>query len=268
MSDQRGYSSADLPLYYEWHGTAGAARPALLLLHGGGSTIESNWGRLIPALRGQRRLLAVELQGHGRTSAGAGPASFEGSADGVAALLKELGVAPVDVLGFSNGGQVALQLAIRHPGSVRRLVVASAPYRRDGMIDGFWDGLAAATYHDLPAPYREADLAVSGDPRHAERMFHLDRELMLTGFQDFPDELVASIAAPTLVVGADQDVVRVGHAAGLASLIPGARLLIVPGNHGGYLGETLAAADDPGALQRTLPFITGFFDEMGAHGGA
>ncbi|WP_433383774.1 alpha/beta fold hydrolase [Actinoplanes sp. CA-142083] len=251
------FSSAGLPLYYEWHGQ-GVQHP-LLLIHGGGSTIESNWGRLIPALDDSRRILAVELQGHGRTTAGDKPASFEGSADGVAALLQELNIGPIDVLGFSNGGQVAMQLAARHPVAVRRLVAASAPFRRSGMIEGFWDGMAAGTFADLPAPYREADLAVSGDPAHAERMFHLDRELMLTGFRDFPDSLLASIAAPTLVVAADQDVVRREHTVELAGLIPDARLLIVPGNHGDYLGE-LAAAGDPGPLARTLPFLVDFLD--------
>lgn len=260
MSDEHGYSSAELPLYYEWHGEARESRPPLLLIHGGGSTIESNWGLLIPALAGSRRMLAVELQGHGRTGPGEHPASFEGSADGVAALLAELGTGPVDVLGFSNGGQVALQLAIRHPQAVRRLIVASAPFRRDGMIDGFWEALEAGTFADLPAPYHEADLAVSGDPAHAERMFHLDRNLMLTGFTDFPDDLVASIAAPVLLVVADQDVVRVEHTVRLASVIPGARLLVVPGSHGDYLGELLAAAGATGPLERTLPFLTGFLD--------
>jgi pimeloyl-ACP methyl ester carboxylesterase len=205
-------------------------------------------------------MLAVELQGHGRTGPGDHAASFEGSADGVAALLAELAVGAVDVLGFSNGGQVAMRLAIRHPNAVRRLVVASAPVRRDGMVDGFWDGLAAATYADLPEPYRKADLAVSGDPVHAERMFHLDRELMLTGFTDWPDALVASITAPTLVVAADQDVIRTEHTVLLASLIPNARMLIVPGNHGDYLGELAAAAGDTGPLQRTMPFIVDFLD--------
>lgn len=255
------FSGGDLPLYHEWHGTSRGSAPPLLLVHGGGSTIESNWGRLIPALEGTRRLLAVELQGHGRTGPGDGPASFEGSADGVAALLEEIGAGPVDVLGFSNGGQVAMQLAARHPHSVRRLVVASAPFRRDGMVDGFWAGMAAATYAGLPEPYRQADLAVSGDPEHAERMFQLDRELMLTGFTDWPQELVASIGAPTLVVVADRDVVRVEHAVTLAGLIRGARLLVVPGNHGDYLGE-LAAAGDDGPLRRTLPFLTGFLDDQ------
>jgi len=254
-----GYSTAELPLYFEWHGTPDDSHPPLLLVHGGGSTIESNWGRLIPAMAASRRMLAVELQGHGRTGPGTGSASFEGSADGVAALLEELAVGPVDVLGFSNGGQVAMQLAIRHPAAVRRLVVASAPFRRDGMVDGFWDGLAAGTFADLPQPYREADLAVSGDPAHAERMFHLDRELMLTGFTDWPDAMVASITASTLVVTADRDVIRPEHAVRLAGLIPDARLLIVPGNHGDYLGE-LAAAGDPGPLHRTLPFIVDFLD--------
>jgi len=261
VRDEHGYSSAELPLYFEWHGKSPGSGPLLLLVHGGGSTIESNWGRLIPALESSRRMLAVELQGHGRTRSGDRAASFEGSADGVAALLEELSVGPVDVLGFSNGGQVGMQLAIRHPRAVRRLIVASAPFRRDGMVDGFWDGLAGATYADFPEPYREADRAVSGDPAHAERMFRLDRELMLTGFADWPDSLVASITAPTLVVAADRDVVRTEHAVLLASCIPNARLLIVPGNHGDYLGELVAAAGDPGPLRRALPFLVAFLDQ-------
>jgi pimeloyl-ACP methyl ester carboxylesterase len=126
------------------------------------------------------------------------------------------------------------------------------------MVDGFWDGLAAATYRDLPEPYREADLGVSGDPSHAERMFHLDRELMLTGFTDWPDALLASINASTLVVAGDRDVIRAAHSVLLASLIPNARLLIVPGNHGDYLGEVLAAAGDLGPLRRAFPFLSDF----------
>jgi pimeloyl-ACP methyl ester carboxylesterase len=184
-----------------------------------------------------------------RTDCGYSSASFEGSADGVASLLDELSIGKVDVLGFSNGGQVAMQLAIRHPAIVRRLIAASAPFRRDGMVEGFWDGLAAATYIDLPQPYRDADLAVSGDPAHAENMFRLDRELMLTGFTDWPDALVSSITAPTLVAAGDRDVVRTEHSVRLASLIPNARLLIMPGTHGDYLGELAAAAGDLGPLQ-------------------
>jgi pimeloyl-ACP methyl ester carboxylesterase len=205
-------------------------------------------------------VLATELQGHGRAGSGSRPPSFESSADGVAALLQELSSGTVDVLGFSNGGQVGMQLAIRHPHAIRRLIVASAPFRRDGMVDGFWESLAAATYSDMPEVYREADLAVSGDPAHAEKMFHLDRELMLTAFTNWPDALVKSITAPTLVVAADRDVIRTEHSVLLASVIPNARLLIVPGNHGDYLGELAAATGDPGPLQRTLPFLIDFLD--------
>lgn len=246
-------------LHREWHGDPDSPLPPLLLIHGGGSTIETNWALLLPRVAPTRSVLAVELQGHGRTISGDRPASFEGSANDVAAVLSELKLGPVDVLGFSNGGQVALQLAARYPAAVRRLIVASAPVRRSGMIDGFWDGLAAGTFADLPAPYREADLAVSRDPEHARRMFELDRELML-GFEDFSDDLLASVAAPTLVVGADRDVVRPEHFVELASLLPDARLLIVPGSHGDYLGERLAAAGDAAALGRTLPHLLAFLD--------
>jgi pimeloyl-ACP methyl ester carboxylesterase len=86
--------------------------------------------------------------------------------------------------------------------------------------------IPTATYADLPAPYREA-----------------------------------SITVPTLVVAADRDVVRTEHAVLLASRIPNARLLIVPGNHGDYLGELVAAAGDPGPLRRTLPFLVSFLDQ-------
>ncbi|MDR6972207.1 alpha/beta fold hydrolase [Leifsonia shinshuensis] len=248
-----------IPLYRAWFGDPDSPHPPLLLIHGGGSTIETNWGLLLPLVAPTRSVLAVELQGHGRTPSGDRPASFEGSADDVAAVLESLGVGPVDVLGFSNGGQVALQLAARHPDLVRRLIAASAPVRRSGMVDGFWDRLAAGTFDDLPAPYRDADLAVSRDPEHARRMFELDRELML-GFEDFPDALLASVAAPTLVVGADRDVVRASHFVELAALLPDARLLIVPGIHGDYLGERLAAAGDPASLRRTLPHLLAFLD--------
>jgi pimeloyl-ACP methyl ester carboxylesterase len=247
-------------LHREWHGDEDSPLPPVLLIHGGGSTIPSNWGALIPLLAVSRSVLAVELQGHGRTEVGEREPSFEASADDVEAVLAELGLTAVDVLGFSNGGQVALQLAARHPGRVRRLVLASAPVRRDAMVDGFWEGLAAGTFEDMPRAFVEADLAVSRDPAHARRMFELDQRLML-GFEDFADELVSSVTAPTLVVGADRDVVRADHLVDLAALLPDARLLIVPGNHGDYLGEVFASGGDDRALRRVLPQLLAFLDE-------
>lgn len=259
MSHEHGYSTGELPLYYEVHGDPHPERPPLLLIHGGGSTIASNWGALLPHLVTTRRVLAVELQGHGHTGSTDRAPSFDASADDVAALLDQLGGGAVDVLGFSNGGQVALRLAIRRPELVRRLIAASAPFRRDGMIDGFWPGLEHSGFDDMPAIFREADLAASGDPAHARRMFDLDRALML-GFTDWPDDDLRAVRSPTLVVVGDQDVVTVEHTLLLADLIPDARLLVLPSNHGAYLGELAAAAGDLGLMRATVPLLLGFLD--------
>lgn len=246
-------------LHREWHGDEDSPLPPLLLIHGGGSTITSNWGMLLPLLEPSRSVLAVELQGHGRTPAGDRAPSFEASADDVDAVLAELALGLVDVLGFSNGGQVALQLAARHPARVRRLVLASTPFRRDGMIDGFWEALAGGRFDDMPRVFVDADRAVNADPAHARRMFELDQQLML-GFQDFPDELIAGVSAPTLVIGADRDVIRAAHLLRLAELLPDARLLIVPGGHGDYLGEQLAAAGDSGPVRALVPYLLDFLN--------
>lgn len=215
-------------LHHEWHGDEDSPHPPLLLIHGGGSTIPSNWGMLLPLLERDRSVLAVELQGHGRTAAGDRAPSLEASADDVAAVLGELRVGPVDVLGFGTGGQVALQLAARHPGLVRRLVLASTPVRKDAMADGFGDGLAAGT------------------------------------FEDVPGEVIASVSAPTLVAGADRDAVRAEHFVLLSSQLPYGRLLIVPGIHGDYVGERTAAAGDDRALKAFLPYLLAFLDAPGA----
>ena len=251
--------TAPLDLYREVHGEP-TDRPPLLVVHGGGSTIDSNFGALIPWLTPTRQVLAVELQGHGRTPSTSRVASFEHSADDVAAVLAHMDVGPVDVLGFSNGGHVALQLAMRHPQRVRRQIIASASFRRDGMVEGFWEGLAGAGSDALPAPYREEDRRLNPHrPDHAEELFATDQGQMLR-FTDWDEGGLRAITTPTLVVGADRDVIRTSHTAELAHLIPGARLLIVPGNHGDYLGELLGAAGDTRAMHRTLPFLLEFLD--------
>ena len=248
-----------LPLYHQIHGSPRPRTATLLLIHGGGATIETNWGALLPVVSQTRQVVAVELQGHGRTPSTERLPTFEHSADDVAALLRTLGPDPVDVLGFSNGGNVALRLAMRHPELVRRQVVASAFYRRAGMIDGFWDGMLAGTIADMPPVYLEADAALNPDPAHQQQLFDLDSGQMRR-FQDWPAEDLASVTAPTLIVAADQDVVRTEHTVEMAALIPGARVLIVPGNHGDYIGEVLAAGGDDTAMRQTLPWILRFLD--------
>jgi pimeloyl-ACP methyl ester carboxylesterase len=123
-------------MYYEVHGRREGV--PLVPLHGGGSTIEVTYGRLIPFLAGSRRVIAVEEQGHGRTTDREAPVAFDTSAEDIAALLRHLKVEQADLFGFSNGASVALQVAIRHPELVRRLVFASSMTRKDGAHPEFW----------------------------------------------------------------------------------------------------------------------------------
>ena len=252
-------TSAHLDLYHEVHGEPRPETAPLLLIHGGGSTIGTNWAALLPVVSRTRQVIAVELQAHGRTPATTRPASFENSADDVAALLRRLDPGPVDVLGFSNGGSVAMRLAMRHPALVRRQIVASAQFRRDGMIDGFWDGMAQASLDNMPDVYQEADLALNPDPAHLDELFRVDTQQM-KNFTDWADDELRAMNVPTLFVCGDQDVIRAEHVMEAARLTPGARLLILPGNHGDYLGEVLAANGDLTAMNRALPFLLAFLD--------
>jgi pimeloyl-ACP methyl ester carboxylesterase len=126
---ETGYAPINgLSMYYEIYGEG---RP-LILLHGAYMTIDT-MGPILPGLAATRQVIAAEQQGHGHTADIDRPITYEQMADDTAALLAHLDVGEADVFGFSMGGGVALQLAIRHPAVVRRLVVASASYTSDGM---------------------------------------------------------------------------------------------------------------------------------------
>src|SRR4051794_10017085 len=113
-----------------WHEEHGGGEP-LVLLHGGFWSIEL-FGPLLDALAKQRRGVAVELQGHGHTPDADRPLRYETCADDVAALIRHLGLGPVDVLGYSLGAGTAVRIAVQHPDVVRRLIVVSTPARRTG----------------------------------------------------------------------------------------------------------------------------------------
>src|ERR1700733_4723749 len=116
-----GYSEVNgLTMYYEVHGQG---RP-LVLIHGGGSTIQTSFGRIIPELAKHRQIIAVELQAHGRTNDRNTDLSFEQDADDVAALLVNLNISNADLLGFSNGGQTTIEIALRHPGLINKIIIA------------------------------------------------------------------------------------------------------------------------------------------------
>src|SRR5436190_11729011 len=182
-------------MYYEVHGPAGGT--PLLLLHGGGSTIEVTFGKILPFLARHRRVIAVEEQGHGRTSDRDQPLRFETSADDVAALLRHLRIETADLFGFSNGASVALQTAIRHPGVVRKLVFASSMTKKAGARPEFWEFMARADFSNMPQPLKDAFLKVNPDPAKLRVMHDKDAERMRS-FADVPDQALESPRASTL----------------------------------------------------------------------
>jgi pimeloyl-ACP methyl ester carboxylesterase len=236
-----------LDMYYELHGDG---RP-LVLLHGGGSTAQSSFGALIPRLAPKHRLILPEQQAHGHSGDRDAALSFQQMADDTAALLDVLGVPDTDVLGFSNGGLVALELALRHRARVRHLVVCSTLYARSGVQPDFWRGFAGATFASMPAPLREAFFATAPDPAAAPARFAKQVALM-ERFRDVPEASLRALDAETLVMIGDRDVMSVEHAAKLARLLPRAELAVMPGSgHGTYLGA--AEGGDPGPM---LPGVT------------
>ena len=221
-----------LKLYYEIHGSGFP----LVLLHGGGSTIKSNYGSILNQLAAQCQVIAVELQAHGHTSDINRPLSFEQDADDVAALLNYLKIPKANVMGFSNGGTTAIQFAIRHPQLLNKIIIASANYRRDGMPPGFFEGMKNASLEMMPKPLQEAYLEANPDQKGLQKMFDRDVARML-GFRDIEDDKIKGIQSPALIINGDKDVVSAQHALSLSQLIPNARLAILPAGHGDYLGE-------------------------------
>src|SRR4029077_2523948 len=143
-----------LEMYYEIHGTGSP----LIFIPGGLMTIDM-MGALLPSLAKTRQVIAIEPQGHGHTFDINRPLTYEHMADDTAALISYLGIERADVFGFSMGGGVALQTAIRHPEVTRKLVVASAPFRSDGEYREI-RALEASFHADAPmlAPNRDAYL--------------------------------------------------------------------------------------------------------------
>lgn len=226
-----------LHMYYE---EAGTGRP-LVLIHGGGSTAETSFGRILPLLARHYRVIAPEEQGHGHTPDLDRPLSFEQMADDTDALLDRLGVREANVLGFSNGGMVALQLAIRHPVRVHKLIICSAFYAHDGAIPALRDAWQARPdASKMPPPLRDAYLATAPHPDLAG--FVAKTIAMLRTFTDVPEAKLRMIQAPTLVMIGDHDVIRPEHAVRLFELLPHAELTVFPDSiHGTYLGAAEGA---------------------------
>jgi pimeloyl-ACP methyl ester carboxylesterase len=219
-------------MYYEIHGEG----EPLVLLHGAYMTIEG-MAPLLGPLASYRQVIAPELQGHGRTADVDRPITYEGMADDTAALLDRLEIERADIVGFSMGAGVGLQLAIRHPERVRKLVAMSAGYRLDGMYPEVIAGIATNSTPELMmgTPWYEnyASVAPNPDdfPTLVEKLKRLDTEPFA-----WDEEALAAITAPTLLIYGDADIVRPEHAAELYRLLGGG----VPGDFVGLPPSQLA----------------------------
>jgi pimeloyl-ACP methyl ester carboxylesterase len=173
-----GYAPVNgLRMYYEIHGTGRGA--PLVLLHGSFMTISNNWTGWIAGLATTRRVIAVEMQGHGRTADIDRPFSYESLADDVAALLVHLQIPQADLLGYSMGGGVAMQVAIRHPERVRKVVSMSAVFRHDGWVQEVldqWPQIGAEMFKGSPieAEYRRLSPTPDDFPRFVTRVIAMD----------------------------------------------------------------------------------------------
>ncbi len=253
-----GYADINgLKMYYEVYGTG---KP-IVLLHGSFMNIPLNWSHIIPLLAEDRQVIVAEMQGHGRTRDISREFSYEGMADDVSGLLKHLGVDSADLLGYSMGGGVAFQVAVRHPQQVRRLVVLSGTYTHDG----WWPDVVASFATFTPemfegTPIQQQYDSLGNDPAQFPEFVKKVISIDLKPY-DWSED-VKKIKAPLFMAIGDADGVRYEHALELFRVmgggkmgdihgLPKSRLAIIPGT------------THIGMMQRTdwlIPMVTDFLD--------
>lgn len=238
---QTGYASVNgLEMYYEIHGSGGTP---LLLLHGGLFDIEQQFGEVLPALAENRQVIAADFQGHGRTNDIDRPLGTVDLASDVRGLLEHLGVAKVDVFGFSVGGAVALYLTIRNPELIRKAIISSVSFHPDGDRSENSEAVGEMKVEMIAGtPMEAAYLAKSPHPD----LEHLQVLLTKLGGYDiggdgWSDDDIRGIEAPTLITVGDCDAVKLEHAVRFLQLrggdvngdfvgIPSSQLAVFPGS--------------------------------------
>jgi pimeloyl-ACP methyl ester carboxylesterase len=242
-----GYAPVNgLKIYYE---IQGEGKP-VLLLHGSFMTVEMNWGQLMPELAKTRKVIAIEMLGHGRTQDTDRPYSYQSLASDVAAVMKYLKVDSVDVLGYSLGGRIAYQLAIQFPELVRKLIILSSTYKREGWQPEVNTALQALQ----PAFFDKTPLAteyfrVAPDTAHWHKF--VSKVLAFNNANyNLGDEKIKSIKSPVLLIAGDNDGIDKtiladtyrllgGSLFGDMAGIPKSQLAILPGTtHVSILMET------------------------------
>lgn len=214
-------------MYYEVHGQG---RP-VVLLHGGMNTIETSFAKQIPVLAQNHRVIAIEQMAHGHTADVPGrPLTYEAMAEDTAALLVKLGVRNADLIGWSDGGQIALRLAFTHPELIRRVIasgvgfganpsVPPAPVKDFGQLAAGWfpEGYAAYQRVSPDGPEHWGIVAVKG------------RAMWSASTWGFRATDLAKINLPVLVLAGDHDIVSLEETNRIVRAIPKAQLLILPG---------------------------------------
>ncbi|WP_250318007.1 alpha/beta hydrolase [Pedobacter sp. B4-66] len=243
---ETGYADVNgLKMYYEVYGQG---KP-IVLIHGSFMTIPLNWSHIIPLFAKDRKVIVAEMQGHGRTRDISRDFSFEGMADDVSGLLKHLKIDSADILGYSMGGGVAFQVAVRHPEQVRRLVILSGVYAHNG-----WWPDAEASFASINAdmfkgsPIEKQYDSLGNDPAHFSEFVKRVMSMDLKPY-DWSKE-VKNIKAPIFMAIGDADGVQYEHALELFRAkgggkmgdlhgLPKSRLAIIPGaTHIGMMQQT------------------------------
>lgn len=238
------YASVNgVTMYYEVHG---AGKP-LVVLHGA-----FGWANVFPALAANRRVIAVELQGHGHTPNNDRPMTFENMADDVAELLKQLGIERADLFGYSMGGTVALAVAIRHPDVVGKVVLTGSHYGKGAEA---FERETIIQMGSLPADFAPPILKdhydeVAPDPKQWPALVANVKKLQRE-FEGFSREQMQSIKAAVLITQGDHDGVRPEHAVAMFRLIPHSQLAILPN------ADHFLIFQHP---ERLLPTVVSFLD--------
>jgi pimeloyl-ACP methyl ester carboxylesterase len=253
---ETGYALVNgLNMYYEIHGTG----EPLALIHGGGSTLQTTFGRVLPEFAKTHKVIAVEMQAHGHTADIDRPLSFEQDADDIAALLTYLKIEKANIFGFSNGASTTLQFAIRHPEMTNKLIVASTFYKKAGAPDWFWDMMSKPTFEGMPQPYKDEFLKINPDTSALYQMYERDVARMQS-FPDISEDEMKSIKAPTLIIIGDKDVTTPEHAEEMHRLLSNAKLVVIPGGHGDYIGE-MTTPQDSTKIAATVTMINKFISD-------
>ena len=233
-----GYAPVNgLKIYYEIHG---AGKP-LLLLHGAYMNIDMNWGQLLPELSKTRKVIAVEMQGHGRTADNERSFSFDSLASDISGLMMFLKIDSADVIGYSLGGTVALDLAIQNPGVINKMVIISSAYKYAGWLPAIRNLFQTFKPEFFDAtPLKAAYESIAPDPKHwhtfVAKMIEFDKKEYNLG-----EEKIKAIRSPVLLIMGDNDGVEMEHKASFYKLLggdvsgdmaglPKSQLAIVPGS--------------------------------------